>query len=296
MRSISFKEAWQAYREAEIRLPEKPEVIEPQACDELLDVLKDYDLFLIDAHGVLHDGNAPYENAVTSANSLLLLGKNVHVISNDAYNTGAHVAHNLFQMGYRFTKEQITTSLDEISEFSQLSKGTWGYISARENPVPHLTQNMPKLSKDNFPDDVTNVLMLSTFEWSEEDQQELLNRASQIKEMIVTNPDVAAQHQGHEGLITTAGYYGHQLADFGVNVRFMGKPYANVYEYVKRKYPQVPKERILMIGDSLHTDILGARSFGIDAYLVSEGVFKGEKVKELCEESGIWPNYIADKM
>lgn len=296
MKQITFEEAWQACKEAEVRLPEKPPVVEPQACDELLDVLKNYDLFLVGAEGVLHKGKEPCENAITAANSLLLLGKKVHVITNDAHNTGAHVAHNLFQMGYRFTKEQITTSLDEISAFTHLPGQNWGYISTRVNPIPHLTQNLPNITVDNFPDSVENILMLGTGNWNEEGQNLLIDRSRQIKEIIVANPDVAEYGVDTKELVPTAGYYGHHLADFGVNVRFMGKPYRNIFEYVLRKYPGIPKERILVIGDSLHTDILGARAYGLDAMLVKTGVLGDKDINALCEESGIWPNYIADKM
>jgi len=55
----------------------------------------------------------------------------------------------------------------------------------------------------------------------------------------------------------------------------------------------VPRARILMVGDSLHTDILGAQAAGIRSALVTGyGVLCGADVAAAIAHAGIRPDYI----
>ena len=44
-----------------------------------------------------------------------------------------------------------------------------------------------------------------------------------------------------------------------------------MYQHVFKKAGKIPKNRILMIGDTFETDILGAQNSGIDSALVLTG-------------------------
>ena len=55
----------------------------------------------------------------------------------------------------------------------------------------------------------------------------------------------------------------------------------------------VAPERVLCVGDTLHTDILGARAAGCRAMLVESGFLAGRDPLALAAESGIWPDFIA---
>ena len=48
-----------------------------------------------------------------------------------------------------------------------------------------------------------------------------------------------------------------------------------------------------MVGDTLHTDILGANSYGIKSILMTgHGFFKNHKVSSIIKETSIIPDYI----
>ena len=60
------------------------------------------------------------------------------------------------------------------------------------------------------------------------------------------------------------------------------------------RHPDVPAKKFLMVGDSLHTDILGARHVGMSAMLVTQsGILKGQDWRAHCLRSGIWPQFVA---
>ncbi len=69
-------------------------------------------------------------------------------------------------------------------------------------------------------------------------------------------------------------------AAVGTEARYVGKPYKEIFlEGISRL--NVPKDKIIMIGDSIKTDIVGAYRIGIDAILIDRG---GNKERELIEQ------------
>ena len=48
-----------------------------------------------------------------------------------------------------------------------------------------------------------------------------------------------------------------------------------------------------MVGDSLHTDILGGAAVGMTTVLMTEyGLFKGMDVSRFCQAYGLFPDWI----
>jgi glycerol-1-phosphatase len=59
----------------------------------------------------------------------------------------------------------------------------------------------------------------------------------------------------------------------------------------------VPPERVLMVGDTLHTDILGAQARGFATALVSGyGALAGADVKAAIHDSGIRPDFLMEHL
>lgn len=68
----------------------------------------------------------------------------------------------------------------------------------------------------------------------------------------------------------------------------------------------VPPERTIMVGDSLHHDIIGANQVGIDSLFICGGIHASDlnivslgdlpqptALESLCEREGIWPTYVS---
>jgi ribonucleotide monophosphatase NagD (HAD superfamily) len=60
----------------------------------------------------------------------------------------------------------------------------------------------------------------------------------------------------------------------GGRVRYHGKPHEGVYRRCFSLLPDIPRARILAIGDSLRTDIAGAAQAGIDSLLILGGILE----------------------
>jgi ribonucleotide monophosphatase NagD (HAD superfamily) len=53
---------------------------------------------------------------------------------------------------------------------------------------------------------------------------------------------------------------------------------------------------VLMVGDTLHTDILGANTFGIDTALVLSGNTRKADASIEISSSGIIPTYVCESI
>jgi len=122
--------------------------------------------------------------------------------------------------------------------------------------------------------------------------------------MICINPDLLVVKQdGRE--ILCAGLLARQYQALGGDVTYFGKPYKSVYDFAVNSLTETRKEKILAIGDSLHTDILGANSYGVDSLLITGGILSVvhgyEKtalptqslIDSLISEEKAVPNFVA---
>ena len=78
-------------------------------------------------------------------------------------------------------------------------------------------------------------------------------------------------------------------------IRF-GKPDAQMFnfalDHIRREDRPVSKTDILMVGDTLETDIMGGNHFGIDTALVLTGNTPQRDARLMMEATGILPDYV----
>jgi HAD superfamily hydrolase (TIGR01459 family) len=93
--------------------------------------------------------------------------------------------------------------------------------------------------------------------------------------MVCANPDVVVERG--DTLVYCAGALADAYAARGGEVLYCGKPYAPIYEAALcaaagLRASAVPLARVLAIGDSVRTDLIGAAAFGIDSMFVLSGI------------------------
>jgi ribonucleotide monophosphatase NagD (HAD superfamily) len=79
-------------------------------------------------------------------------------------------------------------------------------------------------------------------------------------------------------------------------IRF-GKPDSQMFMFAYdliREHRPISKKEIVMVGDTLHTDILGGNKFGLDTVLVLSGNTLAKDVDTRITSSGIVPTYICE--
>jgi len=95
------------------------------------------------------------------------------------------------------------------------------------------------------------------------------------------------------------GWFAHKLADAtGIEPVFFGKPFPDIFEMSRTRFERpTPPERVLMVGDTLHTDILGGHQAGFATALVTGyGSLTNLDVTNAIRRSAIVPDFIIDRI
>jgi HAD superfamily hydrolase (TIGR01450 family) len=122
---------------------------------------------------------------------------------------------------------------------------------------------------------------------------ENMNKALKLllagSKLVVMIPEKVDHSLGRVEL--TVGAYGKMLEDAaGIKAVWIGKPNKYIFE-VTLETLEIDRKEVLMVGDRVATDIIGARAAGIKSVLVKTGEFKE------CDLDGdVRPDYILDSV
>src|SRR5262249_15626791 len=97
--------------------------------------------------------------------------------------------------------------------------------------------------------------------------------------MVCGKPDVVVERGSW--LVYGAGAIADLYATMGGDVLYAGKPYRPIYDMALAKAEaaagrKITLDRVLAVGDSVRTDLKGARTFGIDFLFVTSGIHAEE--------------------
>jgi HAD superfamily hydrolase (TIGR01459 family) len=97
--------------------------------------------------------------------------------------------------------------------------------------------------------------------------------------MVCGNPDVVVERG--PTLVYCAGALADLYATMGGDVLYAGKPYRPIYDMALAKVDtaagrKIARSRVLAVGDSVRTDLKGARTAGIDFLFVTSGIHAEE--------------------
>ncbi|MBF0380356.1 MAG: HAD-IIA family hydrolase [Magnetococcales bacterium] len=267
-------------------------------------LIDNFDLILFDAYGVLNSGAYPIKGAVAAINSCVEGGKNFLVVSNNASEKSLGVWQRLDKLGFNIKHEQIITSGMAIRSYladspfkgkPYLLVGTQDsandYCVDRDN----LLLNPPDgpLKTDGKP---AYILLCSNRDYYGKEQQKVVETqlAMGPLPLLVANPDIIVQGNNSESVVV-AGYTAYELANrYNCPTMGIGKPFNPVYQLALRQYPDIPAKRILMVGDSLTTDILGGAAMGFATCLTLSGIHGKDRdnIEAVCKSWTIQPDYI----
>ncbi|MBA5778272.1 HAD hydrolase-like protein [Stappia sp. F7233] len=295
---MTAEDAFRFYESVRSRLPSAAHPQTFSHAADLGEIAENYDVFVFDAFGVLNVGDTPIAGARARLDALRAAGKTVFVLTNAASLGRQATLAKFARLGFDFAEREIVSSREgaRLAFAAVPDKANWGVITTAEDECADFDAPLRGLLDEAKPDfdAVEGIVFLSTARWTEDLQQAL--EASMLRRprpLIVGNPDAVAPRES--GLSLEPGFFGHRVADrAGAPVAFHGKPFPSVYDLVERALPGgTPAGRVLMLGDTLHTDVLGAAARGWATALVSDhGLFRGLDVERFIEESGIVPDWI----
>lgn len=260
------------------------------------DIAGQYDHFILDVWGVLHDGSAPFSGTIGCLHKLKDSGKQILLLSNTP-NRNAPITDMLEVMGItRDMYDHIVTAGD--SAHQDLKDHYQGKVCwyAGDRYAESLTAGLDLTLQ---PHHENADFMINAIHGIEAEERErflkILDEAcAKDLVMICANPDMVVQSEGE--IKECPGTYALHYEQQGGTVVYHGKPHGPIYERAWDLLGRPEKGRIVAVGDSFHTDITGANGFGIDsvfnfAGIHSEELRSAEKRAELFASQPCSPLY-----
>jgi HAD superfamily hydrolase (TIGR01450 family) len=199
-------------------------------------------------------------------------------------------------LGYSFDTEDVITSRKALlkgllelptQKYGLMATESLGRADLENIDIKYLSENIADYDNSDA------FLLLGSAVWTEERQEMLLDSLKRnSRPVYVGNPDIVAPREG--GFSVEPGSFAHRVADItGISPIFYGKPFRNIFDLAFERLGNFNPDRTVMVGDSLHTDILGGHNVGIKTALISgHGFFSGQGIDKPIETSGIKPDYI----
>ncbi|MDD2878177.1 MAG: TIGR01459 family HAD-type hydrolase [Acidiphilium sp.] len=264
----------------------------------IADLADAYDGFIVDLWGVVHDGVHTYPGVIDALARLRAAGKRVVFLSN-APRRSAAVADSLATMGIEpGTYDGVMTSGEAVRsalidrtdpDFKNLGSRFVHLGPARDR---NLFEGLA-LTEVATPVEAQFMLNTGPDDLAAQDDAAAFDvlLAESLKAglpMVCANPDLEVIRDGQR--IVCAGLLAQRYEEWGGKVIWRGKPDPAVYAPTLALLGTA-RERSVAFGDSLRTDIAGAKAAGIDSVLVLSGIHiaNPEQARHDCAQAMLDP-------
>lgn len=270
----------------------------------LRDLQGRFDAFLIDQFGVLRDGRGAYPNAASTLAALKQTGVRIIILSN----SGKRSAENdrrLAKIGFDPASWDWFLTSGEVAWqmlAAEVSKAPTGsnrrcLLISRDgdtSPLGGLDLERTATGED------ADIVLIAGSEGDVHDldhYRKLLEPAvKRGVSCLCTNPDKIMLTA--EGTAFGAGRIAELYQELGGTVRWIGKPFADIYATAMDFLGHPDPERVCCIGDSIEHDVAGAAGTGLKSVLVKTGILAGsnaQHLQTLFTEHGASPDYTIDR-
>lgn len=248
------------------------------------DLLDRYDAFCFDGYGTLYNrGSFVYDGALDWYTMLRAAGKQMRLITNAASDVDSVLAADAGKRGFAFSETETISSGSLLKDLCAELRGCGKavrevYYIGRETGK-HVLESCGIKAVAPAAEPVEPIVAISSAKDTPETYAQavkILKRPGAI--LLVLNSDAwAPKIPGDDGVTVrepVSGALSERLRrdsmceanPAGCETFYLGKPFPAIWEKVKRSLSE--GSRVLMVGDTLGTDVLGAKVAGFDSALV----------------------------
>jgi HAD superfamily hydrolase (TIGR01459 family) len=276
----------------------------------LRDISTLFDAFILDLWGVVHDGKSLYPGTLDALKKLRKAGKKITFLSN-APRRASVVAESLAGMGVNADLYDAIVTSGETA-YRCLEHPENSPFKPRGHKYLYIGLERDRLilkglhyEEVKHPEHAQFVMLSHSFEDNQpiKTLHPLLEKCVKLALPVVCiNPDREVVRLTGER-VYCAGALAQEYRMMGGEVVYFGKPHRAVYERCLATVAGVERSRIVAVGDSLSTDILGGERTKLATVLVTGGVLretlgdaKAADFKEKCaglfELEQVTPHYV----
>jgi HAD superfamily hydrolase (TIGR01459 family) len=268
----------------------------------LNEIADQFDLYLVDQYGVLHDGAAAYPGAIEALARIASCGRKVVVLTNSGKGAAANRAR-LAALGFADSEYEVVSSGEIALQSVKAGAFGQGFATGTDVCVIGRPGETYAFSSDDFtlvprPEDAAYLVIAGSDapRTSLDAYRAALAGAAQVRvPAICVNPDITMIRDG--SLVAAPGAIARIYQELGGRVDFVGKPHRMIFQSAHALFDRVPANRVVMIGDSPEHDVAGARSMGFATLLVRTGIHTDLRERELlrlCASHGGAPNLLIE--
>jgi HAD superfamily hydrolase (TIGR01458 family) len=237
---------------------------------------------LFDINGVLEFQGEVYPGAVDLLDFLRSKGIAFRIISNSTLKSRQDCTEKLNRQGFGVVQEEVITASWATARYLRTiqPKSCWVMLKGK---------GLDEFKEFNLDEASPEYIVVGDYreEFKFENMNKALNLLLQGARLIVMISEKVDHSLG--GVELTVGAYGRMLEDAaGIKATYIGKPSTYMFDIVLEDMG-VDRSEVLMVGDRISTDIIGARRAGIPSVLVKSGEFRPEDLA-----GDVQPDYIVD--
>jgi HAD superfamily hydrolase (TIGR01450 family) len=267
-------------------------------------IIDRYKVIFFDAFGVIktYQGLVPcIENTFAY---LEAEKKEYYIVTNDASRSPSQLAATYHKMGLSaITPDRIVSSGMLTKEYLDLKvkDGIVAYLGTVDSAHYIETSGLhtlPVSQVDSSNIDKVNALIFlddEGFNWCDDLNKTVNILRKRTIPVIVANTDHAYPLSVNDVSIAIGGIASMIENIVGKKFIRFGKPDSQMFMFAYdliREYRTIGKQDIVMVGDTLQTDILGGNKFGLDTVLVLTGNTLPDDAEARITSTGIVPTYI----
>jgi HAD superfamily hydrolase (TIGR01450 family) len=269
------------------------------------DIAKDFKVIMLDSYGVVKNHKGLIHGVEKTINWIKSEEKSFKLLTNDASRSQEQQQQSLAKLGLtNIELGEIITSGMMAKHFLE-HKITDGHIAylGTENSAEYILQSglqhipVRDVDLDNL-ESISAFVFLDDegFDWNTDIDKTVNILRKKTMPVILANSDKFYPVSKNDVAIATGGIA--KLVESMLHRKFIhfGKPDSQMFMYAFKQLTEeigaVDKKDILMVGDTLETDILGGNKFGVQTMLVLSGNTREENAQLLIQSKGIIPDYI----
>jgi HAD superfamily hydrolase (TIGR01459 family) len=238
---------------------------------------RDYDVLFCDVWGVVHNGVVAFADACAALTRFRERGGTAILLTN-APRPDAAVQRILDRFAVPHDAYDAIISSGDVTRgvvANRIGQRVFHLGPERDLPIfAGLDVRLAPLEAADYV--VCSGLFDDAVETPDSYRDMLASMRARALFMVCANPDVVVERG--DKLVYCAGALADAYAALGGEVLYCGKPHAPIYETALVKAVALrggvtpPLHRVLAVGDSVRTDLVGAAAFGLECLFVTSGL------------------------
>ena len=275
---------------------------------DFLEIAQSYQAIFLDSYGVVKNHRGLIPGVSETIKALREAGKTVRILTNDASRSPEQQASRFESQGLSgIAPAEIVTSgmMAKLFLAQKVKTGKVAYLGTENAAHYILAANLNSIPISEVDlkncEDVSAMVFLDDegFDWNRDINKTVNLLRKRNIPAIIANSDKLYPVAKNDVSIATGGIA--KLVESILNRKFIhfGKPDTQMFNYAFEdinEHGDFSREDILMVGDTLHTDILGGNKFGIRTVLVLSGNTRAENADIQIRSTGIIPDYVCDSI